>query len=135
MTPLPGPLADLVGSAGLGPVTPGFAAALQHGDEPPTYWCVGVRDPDRRPITPETNFRLASITKQFTAAAVLRLVEQGAVGLDTTVDQVLPEYPRPIAIRHLLTHRSGVPDYEEHLPAGDGQVTDEQVVEILAGID
>ena len=71
------------------------------------------------PNTVVTRFRIASTTKQFTAALVLRLAEQGKLRLDGRVVDYLPEYPRPqgeqITLKHLLTHSSGLPDYP-HLP-------------------
>ena len=67
------------------------------------------------PNTPDTKFRIGSITKQFTAALILRLVEEGRLGLDAPVREVLPEYPQPqgdqITIHHLLNHTSGIPSY------------------------
>lgn len=83
----------------------------------------GTADADsaaERPVTPETNFRLASVTKQFTATAVLRLVEDGALGLDDSLEACfadLPGWCRGVTIRQLLTHTSGLPDYEELIPA------------------
>ena len=75
----------------------------------------GLADVERKvPITPATHFRLGSITKQFTAAAVMRLVEQGKVSLDDPLSKFLPTYPAPGAaatIRHLLNHTSGVMSY------------------------
>jgi CubicO group peptidase (beta-lactamase class C family) len=67
------------------------------------------------PNTPDTKFRLGSITKQFTATLVLQLVEEGKIRLDGKVADYLPEYPKPmgekITIHHLLTHSSGIPNY------------------------
>src|SRR5690242_18664331 len=59
------------------------------------------------PVTPDTVFELASVTKQFTAAAIMKLVEEGKVGLEESVAKYLPGTPptwNAIAIRHLLTH-------------------------------
>jgi CubicO group peptidase (beta-lactamase class C family) len=71
------------------------------------------------PNTVDTRFRIASTTKQFTAALVLRLVEDGKLRLDGRVVDYLPDYPRPqgerVTLRHLLTHTAGLPDYP-HLP-------------------
>jgi CubicO group peptidase (beta-lactamase class C family) len=67
------------------------------------------------PNTVATRFRIASTTKQFTAALVLRLAEEGKLQLDAPIATYLPEYPRPqgerVTLRHLLTHTGGVPDY------------------------
>ena len=61
-------------------------------------------------------FQLASITKQFTAAAVLTLVQDGRVGLDEPIRRYLPDAPiqgRAITVRQLLSHTAGIPDYAE----------------------
>ncbi|MBW3559881.1 MAG: beta-lactamase family protein, partial [Proteobacteria bacterium] len=65
------------------------------------------------PLTPEHRFRLASLSKQFTAAAVLRLQDRGLLSVDDPLCrwvQPCPEAWRPITLHHLLTHQSGVPD-------------------------
>ena len=66
------------------------------------------------PNTTESVFRLGSLTKQFTAAAILQLQEQGLLDINDTVDRYLPGYPHgdKIAIYQLLNHTSGIPDYE-----------------------
>lgn len=64
-------------------------------------------------FTPDTKFRLGSLTKQFTAAAILLLEERGKLVLDDLVSQHLPDTPpawQIITIRHLLTHTSGIPN-------------------------
>ena len=69
-----------------------------------------------RPITLDTQFELASMTKQFTAMAIMILSEQGKLKFDDTLDKYCPEFPpyaRTIHIRDLLHHVSGLPDYEE----------------------
>jgi len=67
------------------------------------------------PNTPDTKFRLGSITKQFTAVLVLQLVEQGKLKLDGTISDYLPEYPKAtgqrVTIHQLLNHTSGIPSY------------------------
>ena len=65
------------------------------------------------PITPETKFRIGSITKQFTAAAILKLQENGKLRLDDKLSKFIPDYPRgdEVTIHHLLTHTSGIPSY------------------------
>lgn len=65
--------------------------------------------------TPDTKFRLGSITKQFTATLILQFVEEGKIKLDGKIVEYLPDYPKPmgekITIHHLLTHTSGIPNY------------------------
>ncbi len=67
------------------------------------------------PNTPQTKFFIGSITKQFTAACIMILIERNLLKLDDPIIMYLPDYPRPngdkITIRHLLTHTSGIPDY------------------------
>ncbi len=66
-------------------------------------------------ITPETKFRIGSITKQFTAAAILKLAEQGKLKISDPVAKYFPETPNSLTItlRHLLTHTSGLHSYTE----------------------
>lgn len=66
------------------------------------------------PITPETVFRIGSMTKFFTATAILLLVEQGKINLEDEIARFLPEYPthgEKIKVRHVLAHTSGIWDY------------------------
>ncbi|HKH45230.1 MAG TPA: serine hydrolase domain-containing protein [Thermoanaerobaculia bacterium] len=76
---------------------------------------------ERTPITTATNFRLASVTKQFTAAAVLLLAERGKLSLDDPLTRFFPGFARAahgVKVRHLLGHTSGLLDYEELIPSG-----------------
>lgn len=65
------------------------------------------------PVTGDSVFRIGSVTKQFTAAAILLLAEEGALSLDDTLDQYFPDFPRSdeVTIRHLLQHTSGISNY------------------------
>lgn len=67
------------------------------------------------PNTPDTRFRVGSITKQFTATLVMQLVEEGKLSLDTTLATALPYYRKDtaakITVHHLLNHTSGIPSY------------------------
>jgi CubicO group peptidase (beta-lactamase class C family) len=68
---------------------------------------------DRVPASANTIYRLASVTKQFTAAAILHLAEEGELSLDDQISDYLPDYPSPgrrITIRELLSHTSGLSD-------------------------
>jgi CubicO group peptidase (beta-lactamase class C family) len=69
------------------------------------------------PVSDRTVFRLASLTKQFTAASVLLLIEQKKLSLDDRLAKFYPDFPRgaQITIRHLLNHTSGIHDYPEDL--------------------
>jgi CubicO group peptidase (beta-lactamase class C family) len=66
------------------------------------------------PITTATAFNIASVTKQFTAACIALLVEQGAISLDDDIRKYVPEIPAyeaPVKIRHLIHHTSGIRDF------------------------
>jgi CubicO group peptidase (beta-lactamase class C family) len=72
----------------------------------------------KTPITEDTGFRIASLTKLFTAVAVMQLLEQGLVDLDAPANDYLRAYRlvpanpswRPVTVRHLLTHTAGIPE-------------------------
>ena len=74
---------------------------------------LGFRDPeDTLPITEDTIFQLASVSKTFTSAAVMLLVREGTLHLEDEIVKFFPEIPYPgVTVRHLLTHTSGIPDY------------------------
>jgi CubicO group peptidase (beta-lactamase class C family) len=86
-----------------------------------------------------TNYRLASLTKQFTAAAVLLLVEEGRLSLDESIRGWLPSLPAAadrVTLRHLLTHTSGVLDYEDLTPASRRDpLHDADVLQLLESED
>ena len=65
------------------------------------------------PNRPETVFRIASLSKQFTALAVLQLCDQGKLSLDDRLSRFYPDFPdaEKITIYHLLTHTAGIPDF------------------------
>lgn len=68
--------------------------------------------------TPKTNYRIASVTKQFTAMAIMILINQGKLSYETNLTDVFPEFPKygkNITIRQLLTHRSGLVKYNRFI--------------------
>ena len=89
--------------------------------------------------TPRTDYRLASVTKQFTAMAILLLVKDGKLGYDVPVRDILTEMPpasHQVTIRNLLNHTSGVLDYEDLIPDTQTvQVHDADVLKLLATRD
>jgi CubicO group peptidase (beta-lactamase class C family) len=89
----------------------------------------------RVPCSPNTNFRLASVTKQFTAMAVMILADRKKLSLDETLPEFFPEFPqygRKVTVRHLLTHTSGLIDYEDVIPSGTTiPVLDRDVLRLL----
>ncbi len=90
-----------------------------------------------RGIDEHTNFRLASVTKQFTAMAVMLLVHDGKLTYDTRLTDVFPDFPdygKSIAIRNLLNHTSGLLDYEDLMPrtfSSEVQIQDAEVLDLL----
>jgi len=96
-----------------------------------------------RPIDGRTTFRLASVTKPFTAAAVMLLVRDGKLRYEDRLTDIFPDFPeygRGITVRHLLNHTSGLPDYEDLMPPADPslpveqvQIDDAGVLELLKG--
>ena len=90
----------------------------------------------RTPVGAETNFRLASLSKQFTATAIMLLVADGKLRYDDPVTALLPGLPgwaRGVTLRHLLNHTSGIPDYEDFVPdSQSAQVHDADIPALLA---
>ena len=90
----------------------------------------------RTPVRPESNFRLASLSKQFTATAVMLLEAEGRLRYDQPVGELLPglpPYARAATVRQLLTHTSGLPDYESFVPDEQtAQVHDADVPGLIA---
>ncbi len=85
--------------------------------------------------TTNSNFRLASVTKQFTAMGIMILVERGKLSLDDKITKFFPGFPKygdQITVRHLLTHTSGVFDYDDHVPPGTTvQLKDKDVLQTV----
>jgi CubicO group peptidase (beta-lactamase class C family) len=99
---------------------PGLAVAVLRRDAPPLLQAVGLKDIDRgTPVDTSTLFPIGSITKCFTATALALLVDEGKLGWDVPVREILPGFrlKDPIAsgsctLRDLLTHRSGLPRHD-----------------------
>ena len=93
----------------------------------------------RTPAAPRTDFRLASLTKQFTAMAVMILAEQGRLNYDDPLARFLPSLPahaRDVTIRNLLNHTSGLWDYEDFVPDSQTyQVKDRDVLQLILRAD
>jgi CubicO group peptidase (beta-lactamase class C family) len=66
------------------------------------------------PVTPDFKFRIGSISKQFTAVAILKLQEEGKISVQDKLSKYIPDFPRgdQVTIYHLLTHTSGIHSYE-----------------------
>jgi CubicO group peptidase (beta-lactamase class C family) len=92
----------------------------------------------------QTNFRLASVTKQFTAMAIMLLIHDGKLHYDDPLTDIFPEFPaygKSITVRNLLTHTSGLPDYAEIMEqqeksggprwSPEHQIQDQEVLALL----
>ena len=119
---------------------PGASLLVLRGGVPIVHRAYGYADLEHgvRAGT-ATNYRLASVSKQFTAAAILLLVQDGELSLDDPVRRWLPELPPAtdrVTLRHLLTHTGGLVDYEDLMaPDLQGQLSDADVLALLAHAD
>ena len=117
---------------------PGLALAVLKDGKRIESRSFGWADLERRVrVTPDTLFEIGSVTKQFTAVALMLLVEDGKLGVDDLLASHLaglPEAWQGVTLRHLLTHTSGIADYEELMGyVGYRQVmTAEQVIAVVA---
>ena len=119
---------------------PGASLLVIRDGKPAIRKSWGLADVEARiSATPATNYRLASVTKQFTAAAVLHLVQDEKIRLDDPVRQWLPTLPNAadsVTIGHLLTHTSGIVDYEDVMAPGTTmQLHDADVLRLLESQD
>ncbi len=74
----------------------------------------GFADLEKKvPVTTETKFRIGSVSKQFTAAAILRLADEGKLGLNDPLEKYFAGFPAGITLQHLLTHTSGIRSYTD----------------------
>jgi CubicO group peptidase (beta-lactamase class C family) len=115
---------------------PGAAVAVYSDDKVLVQKNYGLRNlEDGEVVTSDTNFRTASLTKAFTATAILQLVDEEKISLTTSLTEIFkdfPSYGKSITVHHLLSHTSGLLDYENLLPNDSSkQVTDADVVEIM----
>jgi CubicO group peptidase (beta-lactamase class C family) len=127
------------------PADPGFAVLVKKGSSIIFEKGYGLREfgkPGK--IEPSTDFRVASVTKQFTAMAVMLLVHDGKLRYENTLTQIWPDFPaygKAITVREMLTHTSGLPDYENLMEAqekayglrwsAEKQITDAEVLALL----
>ncbi|HWB92411.1 MAG TPA: serine hydrolase domain-containing protein [Puia sp.] len=120
---------------------PGFALSITKNGKILYRNAAGLADVDTKtPIDSLTNFRMASVSKQFTAMGIMLLEKQGLLHFDDPIGRWLPELPagvgRHVLIRHLLTHSSGILDYETLIPpAQTTQLLDADVLHLLSTHD
>src|ERR1700761_9087533 len=107
--------------AGQSATQPGFALSIQKNGSTIYRNAAGLADIDTKtPLDSLTDFRMASVTKQFTAMGILLLDKEGTLSVNDPIGRWLPELPadqgQHILIRNLLTHSSGLLDYESLIP-------------------
>ena len=124
---------------------PGFAVLVKKDGKVVFKKGYGVRDlRTTTAIDAQTNVRLASFTKQFTAMAMMLLVRDGKLRYDESLTEIFPEFPaygKTITVRNLLNHTSGLPDYEDLMDAAERtkgqiwsaekQIQDAEVLQLL----
>jgi D-alanyl-D-alanine carboxypeptidase len=96
---------------------PGLALEIIRDGKPVKIAAYGLADLEwKSPLTPETVFEIGSITKQFTASAIMLLAQEGKLSVDDKLSRHLKDTPEiwtNITLRHLLTHTSGIKNYTE----------------------
>jgi CubicO group peptidase (beta-lactamase class C family) len=136
---------DLIFVSVVQPNDPGAAVLVKKDGKILFEKGYGVRDlRSHAKIDPETNFRLASFTKQFTAMAIMLLVHDGKLHYDDQLTLIFPDFPaygKDITIRNLLNHTSGLPDYAEIMDqqeksggpkwSPDHQIQDEEILQLV----
>ncbi len=121
---------------------PGFALGIVRGNQVVYLRGYGVADPVGKPVTPQTPFIIGSITKSFTALALMQLVEQGKVELDAPVQRYIPWFrladhdaSARLFLRHLLYHTSGISRFVgRELLVGRGDASLEERVRELSSV-
>ena len=130
---------DAIFSPLAGAKSPGCAVLVRQDGKTVFERGYGVRNlRTLAPIGANTDFRLASFTKQFTAIAIMLLVHDGKLRYDDPLTEIFPgfpEYGRAITVRHLLTHTGGLPDYEDLMGGSPWsethQIRDDEVLALL----
>ena len=106
---------EVFGAVYSNPDEPGAAVLIMQGNDTLYSRCFGVADMETKsPVTLETNFCIASVSKQFSAVALMQLAEQGVLSLDDPLSKFFPEFKAPffkdITLHHIMSHTSGIPD-------------------------
>lgn len=119
---------------------PGASIMVIKDGEPVMVKSYGMADRENEiPVIPETNFRLASLTKQFTAMSIMLLIKENKLQLNDKITDIFPNFPeygKKITIQHLLQHTSGLIDYENLIPdTATRQVHDEDVFAMMMQVD
>ena len=106
---------EVFGAVYNNPDEPGAAVLIMQAGDTLYSRCLGVADMETKaPVTFTTNFCIASVSKQFSAVALLQLAEQGILSLDDPLSKYFPEFQAPffndITLHNIMSHTSGIPD-------------------------
>jgi len=120
---------------------PGASLAIVKKDQVEYLQGYGISKPDGTRMTPQTPIVIGSVSKSFTALAIMQLVDQGILHLDDTVQSILPEFQlankeetKKITIQHLLNQTSGLSTYDGQVAISQGDKTLQEHVQSLAKI-
>jgi len=116
----------------------GISIAIVKGRDTVAMKGFGFADLENQvPATPEHIFRIGSVTKQFTSAAIMLLVENGKLSLDDTLGAMLPNMPaawRKATLTQLLNHTSGIPSYTDIGPRWSRRMRDDMLPDTILGL-
>lgn len=133
--PLPGAAFDRILAPHYRDHVPGAAVIVLKDGKTVFRAAYGMADIDRHvPMTPDMVFRLGSLTKQFTAVAIMLLADEGKLAVTDDITRFLPDYPthgRRITIEHLLTHTSGIRNDTDMPEFVDKMRTDMSVQQLI----
>jgi len=132
------PVDAIVRAEMAGQKIPGVAVAVLRADDAVKVQGYGLANVEHDvAVTDRTIFQSGSLGKQFTAAVVMMLVEDGKVGLTDPLTKFFPDAPaswRSITVQHLLTHTSGVPDYTDGRIDYRRDYTEDELVKLAYGL-
>jgi CubicO group peptidase (beta-lactamase class C family) len=118
----------------IGPSSPGLSVIVLKEGKTVFEGSYGLANLEiRTPISPLTNFRLASFTKQFTAMCIMLLVHDAKLSYDDTLTKIFPDFPAygsAITVRMMLTHTAGLKDYEDTYSAQFPGADDRKIPQI-----
>jgi CubicO group peptidase (beta-lactamase class C family) len=116
---------------------PGIALLVSRNGEIVRAQGIGFSNVELQvPVKPETLFQSGSVGKQFTATAIMMLVDEGKIGLDDSITKYFPDAPanwKPVTVRNLLSHTGGFTDYPKDFDFRK-DYTEDDLLKIVAGI-
>ncbi len=119
---------------------PGVSLLIKVDGRDPLLWTHGIGNlEENTPITKESRFRMASVSKQFTARAVFLLAERELLTMEDSLSQFFDDLPpamRKLTLAQLLTHSSGIWEYETLIPENQReQISDRDVLDLIRTVD